>query len=328
MTENNLENRFQNFKQNFKKEIYGLQWENDRKNFDIVYANGKFKSFGKWNFLPALYENQFKDDQLLNIYHGKNIKFLTLGSQKLCLPKEYGNKTLIYANNYYKLVENYINEKSIVCEIGSGSGLFSALINENKSTINILIDIPEVMLSAIAFYFTLFPKKRFLLPNEIEKDKEINFKNFDFIFLLPSQKNLIKNETIDFGINTQSFMEMDESEVDEYLDFFNEKISYEGYFFCSNRLRKRHYFFNYKFHKLIDFKLTFLEKDKVFYMDKNLASMLNILLKKKKGGRNNIKFNILDKINGLFYFKINEFFYWLKKDVMFFLSNIKKKIKS
>ena len=144
MTENNLENRFQNFKQNFKKEIYGQQWENDRKNFDIVYANGKFKSFGKWNFLPAIYENQFKDDQLLNIYYEKNIKFLTLGSQKLCLPKEYGNKTLIYANNYYELVQNYINEKSIVCEIGSGSGLFSALINEKKNTTNILIDIPEV----------------------------------------------------------------------------------------------------------------------------------------------------------------------------------------
>ena len=38
---------------------------------------------------------------------------------------------------------------------------------------------------------------------------------------LPDQINLIPNESVNFGINTQSFMEMDESEVDNYLQFFN-----------------------------------------------------------------------------------------------------------
>ena len=87
------------------------------------------------------------------------------------------------------------------------------------------------MLTAIALYFTLFPNKKFLLPNEILNQDKLDLKNYDFIFLLPDQINLIPNESVNFGINTQSFMEMDESEVDNYLQFFNIKTKYNGYFF-------------------------------------------------------------------------------------------------
>ena len=232
------------------------------------------------------------------------------------MPKEIGNKTLIYATNYFKLLSSFISEEGIVCEIGSGSGLLSALINEKKNTTNILVDIPNVMLTAIALYFTLFSNKRFLLPNEILNQDKLDLEKYDFIFLLPDQINLIPNESVNFGINTQSFMEMDEREVDNYLQFFNIKTKYNGYFFCSNRLRKRHYFFNYKFDFLKDFKLIFLEKDKIFYKNKSLASMLNLLLIKKKDKKlKDIKFNILHKVKGIFYFKLNEFFYWLIKDI-------------
>jgi putative sugar O-methyltransferase len=328
MIENNLKNRFQTFKKNFKEKIYGKQWEQDKKNFDIDFIDGEFINLGKWNFLPSLYKNQFNDDELLNIDDASNLKIISLGSKKLCLPKEIGNKTLIYAKNYFELLELFIKKEGIVCEIGSGSGLFSALINEKKNTINILVDIPNVLLTAIALYFTLFPNKKFLLPNEIYNEEKLNFKNYDFIFLTPEQINLIPNESLDLGINTQSFMEMDESEVDHYLKFFNSKTKYDGYFFCSNRLRKRHYFFNYKFNFLKDFKLVFLEKDKIFYKNKSLAAMLNLLLiKKKERNQKDIKFNIVDKVKGIFYFKSNEFFYWLKKDIKKCIVYILKKIK-
>ena len=50
MIGNNLENRFYIFKKNFEERIYGLQWEQDKKNFDIEFINGEFKNLGKWNF--------------------------------------------------------------------------------------------------------------------------------------------------------------------------------------------------------------------------------------------------------------------------------------
>ena len=52
-----------------------------------------------------------------------------------------------------------------------------------KNTTNILVDIPNVMLTAIALYFTLFPNKKFLLPNEILNQDKLDLKNYDFIFL-------------------------------------------------------------------------------------------------------------------------------------------------
>ena len=72
-------------------------------------------------------------------------------------------------------------------------------------------------------------------------------------------------------------------------------------FFCSNRLRKRHYFFNYKFNFLKDFKLIFLEKDKIFYKDKSLASMLNLLLIKKR-------IKALKILNSIFFIKLTVYF--------------------
>ena len=122
------------------------------------------------------------------------------------------------------------------------------------------------------------------MPNEINYNENLNFKSYDFIFLVPEQINLINSESIDLGINTQSFMEMDMLEVDNYLKFFNKTIKYDGYFFCSNRLRKRHYFFKYKFNLLLNFKKTFLEKDAFYYSTKSKSSMLNLLLIKSKDG--------------------------------------------
>ena len=115
MIENNLENRFNIFKKNFEEKIYGKQWEQDKKNFDIEFINGEFKNLGKWNFLPSIYKNQFKDNELLNI-DNNNLKVIPLGSKKLCLPKEIGNKTLIYATNYFKLLSSFISEEGIVAK--------------------------------------------------------------------------------------------------------------------------------------------------------------------------------------------------------------------
>jgi len=309
-----LEKRFSDFKTNIAPRKYGEYWEEAKKSFSIDFKNSRYVSFGERNYLPEIYSTKFEEKSLLKVFSDRKDVYQKLGDQKICLKKDSDNLTLLYANSYYNLIKKYIPEGGVICEVGSGSGLFSSIIHENKNTTNILIDIPEVLLNAIALIFTLFPKKTFLLPNEIVNNKTIVIKDYNFVFLIPEQANLIINESIDLGINTQSFMEMDIKEVDSYLKFFNEKIKYEGYFFTSNRLKKRHYFFNYKFNLLKNFKKVFLEKDFFFYnYSPNLSSMLNLLLIKSKNiYKKDINFNFFTKITGIFFFKRKEFFYWTK----------------
>jgi putative sugar O-methyltransferase len=319
-----LEKRFNKFKQEIVDIKYGKYWEEAKKSFEINFIDSKFKNLGERDYYPEIYDEQIDKKDLVKIFNNSDYFYQVLGSQKLCQKKDGKNLTLLYANSYYQRIEKYIINEQVVCEVGSGSGLLSSIIHQNKKTINILIDIPNVLLCAIAFVFTLFPEKSFLLPNEIN-DKEINLKNYDFVFLLPEQIFLIKDESIDFAINTQSFMEMDKQEVNNYLQFFHRTIKFEGYFFTSNRLKKRHYFFNYQFNLLKNFKKIFLEKDVFFYnYSPSLSSMINLLLiKSKLIKKKDIHFNIFSKIYGIFYFKKNEFFYWLyfyiKKIFKFYL---------
>ena len=310
--------RFNNFKKSIAPKKYGKFWSEAKNTFNIDFKDGNFISKGARNYLPTIYNPKLNRDDLLdfNFESKEDKKILKLGRQRFCIPKENKNKTLISAQNYLNSINSYINEKDIVCEVGSGNGLFSALINERKKTTNILIDIPEVLLNAISLILTVFPNKKILLPNEIEElSSPIIFNQYDFVFLTPDLIYHIKDESVNLGINTQSFMEMDMIEVDEYLNFFNRIISNEGYFFCSNRIRKRHYFFEYKFYLLKNFQRVFFKKNSFFYSLKGGSSMLDLFLKKDKQiKQKSIRFNLYEKFIILTKFKRSEFFRWLTWD--------------
>ena len=322
---NNLEDRFLKFKTSIldHKNIYGSYWNLAKETFDINFENGEFKSLGKRNYLPEIYNHQMSQDYLLdiNFESQENKKFLQVGEKKLCLKKSTGNASLVYDQEYFTLISKYLKKDDVVCEVGSGGGFLAALIHEKKKTINILIDIPNVILSSISLMFTLFPNCKYLLPNEVSTMSDIDFKSYDFIFLSPNQIHLIPDKSFNFCINNQSFMEMDMKEVNEYLFFFNRTTKNQGYFFCSNRTRKRHYFFNYNFQLLKNFKKIFLKKCNYHFANRELSSMINFLaVKDEKMQNNSIKFGLIDRILGIRFFKMWEFFYWLKKD----LSSLKK----
>jgi hypothetical protein len=309
------ENRFNNFKKTITNQEFGKYWTTAKNTFEIEFKDNNFINKGSRNYFPEIYDPKVDHNELLdvNLDSDTEKKIFKLGSKILCLPKINKNDTLLYAQHYLKLIDEYIKEKDIVCEVGSGSGLFSALINQKKKTTNILIDIPEVLLTSISLMFTLFPNKVFLLPNEIkELPLPINFNQYDFIFLTPDLIHYVKNESVNLGINTQSFMEMDMLEVDKYLKFFEKIISEEGYFFCSNRVRKRHYFFQYKFYLLKSFSKVFLNKNQFFDSTANHSSMLDFLLKKNKNfNQKPINFSFYEKIIILSKFKPKEFLRWL-----------------
>jgi len=276
------ENRFYNFKKTITNKEYGKYWTAAKKTFDIDFKNNSFVNKGSRNYFPEIYDPKFDDNDLLdvNFENNEDKKILKLGTKNLCLLKKSKNRTLIYAQDYLKSIDSCLKEKDIVCEVGSGSGLLSALVNEKKKTTNILIDIPDVLLTAISLIFTLFPNKVFLLPNEIkELSLPINFNQYDFIFLTPDMTHYVQNESVKLGINTQSFMEMDMIEVDNYLNYFEKIILDKGYF---------------------------------FYSSPNLSSMLDFLLKKDMNlNKKSINFSFFEKIIILSKFKPKEFLRWL-----------------
>jgi putative sugar O-methyltransferase len=320
---NVLKNRFDDFKKSIKDNEYGLQWNLDKKNFLIDFNKGTFENLGDWDFFPVVYDSSLDLNDLENIEIETSEKLINIGCKSFCVPKNNKNRILSHCINYFNLINKYINDGDTVCEVGSGSAVLSALIHQKKKTKNILIDIPEVMLVAVSMLFTIFPDKKYLLPNEAEKIDKININNYDFIFLTPSQINLIHKNNVNFCINTQSFMEMDKLEVQNYLKFFDKILKISGYFFCSNRLRKRHYFFDYPFNLINNLKIIFLEKDKYFYKFKKSSSMINLLAKKVENSQN-IQFSNYEKFKGVFLFKGWEFLFWLKKDLKSLIRTILK----
>ena len=322
-----LNERFKKFKDSFlgNNFKFGKYWEKEKKTFDVNFKDGNFYSTGTRDYLPIIFNENFVDKQLI-LLDGK--KFIKLGEKRLCTLKTKGSTHLLHTHHYFNEINSYINYNDVCLEVGSGSGLLQFFIHNNKKTVNIFIDLPESIQSSIALCFTLFPNSKIILPNEINNN-HLNIKDYDFIFLLPNQKYLIKEFTIDFCINTQSFMEMDIGEVNDYIKYFNNILKLDGYCFLSNRIVKRTYFFDYNF-KNLSFKKIYLKKDKFYYLKKNyhLSSFLNLLLQKKEYG--NFSFNSFDYIFGIFNLKYWEFFHWskfiLKKTILYIPVKIKSLI--
>ena len=233
-----LEQRFERFKKSIKIKKYGIQWEKDRKNFSVSYRKGVFENLGDWDFFPVIYQKHFIQDDLKSIGNDSKKKIIQIGNNSFCIPSNHKNRILSHSVNYFNILNKYVNKNDIICEVGSGPGVLSALIHQEKNTTNILIDIPDVMLVGISFLFSIFPEKKYLLPNEIENLNISDLSKYDFIFLTPEQTETVLKDSVNLTVNTQSFMEMDKNEVESYLKFFDKILKKDGYFFCSNRLYK------------------------------------------------------------------------------------------
>ena len=326
MLKNNLNIRFKKFKDSIinNKYKFGKYWEKEKITFEVDFKDGLFNSKGSRDYLPRIFDESIIHDEIIPI-NGK--KFVQLGERKLCTLKNSGSYHLLHLSHYFHEIKKIIKDNDICLDVGSGSGLLQFIIHQNKKTTNIFIDIPESIQSSIALCFTLFPDSKIILPNEINGEEYLNIKDYDFIFLFPNQKHLIKNYSVDFCVNTQSFMEMDIDEVNDYIKYFNNILKTESYCFISNRVVKRTYFFSYNFKKT-SFKKIYLKKDNYYYSKENYrqSSVLNLLLKKKEGSH--FSFNLFNFIFGIFYLKPWEFFFWnkyfLKKKIFFPLVLIKK----
>jgi hypothetical protein len=169
---------------------------------------------------------------------------------------------------------------------------------------------------------TIYPNKTFILPNEITD--ETNIYDYDLIFLAPDQLDRVKDGSVGLAINTQSFMEMDYSEVEDYFTFVNKKLDNGGYFFISNRMRKVNNFFSYPFSLLSQFKRIYLERNNVFLRHCRMSTLIDcLLIKDTKLNESSKVFNAIYRFYlSAFWMTREERYGWVRSDVLKILRKI------
>ncbi len=163
------------------------------------------------------------------------------------LNKEFGikhNDFVIYKSAY---VFNEINDlidinsqiKQRIVEIGPGTGCLARIIKVMREKSSIcLIDINTSIIYSILNLLNRFPNSKYILPNEIKTDSNLEMDNYDFIFLTPELINHIPKSYFNMAINTDSFQEMSKNEIKKYFDLLRIILNKENYFYCVNAVEK------------------------------------------------------------------------------------------
>jgi len=172
----------------------------------------------EFNRFEKIYKNFIKPDNHYDFMHYYPVRYI----DHLELPQ---------------IIEH--DQKDTFLEIGPANCVNVALqISLRKIKKTYLIDLPE----QISFGYTflkLFFKDKFKigLPHEINKE---NINDFDIVFLLPQQADLIPDSKIDLAMNNSSFQEMKLDVVNNYISLMEKKLRKGGQFISTNQI-KAHY---------------------------------------------------------------------------------------
>lgn len=153
---------------------------------------------------------------------------------------DFNQLVLMY---WFKVIKNYISQKKVkvICEIGGGFGQFSELILKNSKSKLIYIDLPMSNLLTSYYLKKNFPKKKFYIFEDYNKQKIVtrkDLKKYD-IFILPPNCKFEQNIKINFFINMRSMMEMNKLTIKSYFNFIHTHASINAYFFNLNRFHKK-----------------------------------------------------------------------------------------
>ncbi len=132
-----------------------------------------------------------------------------------------------------KFVKDLIDSptKKTVLEIGAGWGGFPHLMLDKVKNLNyIVVDIPSTI--NISAYFSYKLGRTIRLPGE-GKIENINFDEFDIVFITPEEMPQIKDRSVDMVINMDSLTEM----TKETIQYYSEQMFRvsKKYVFSSNR---------------------------------------------------------------------------------------------
>lgn len=149
------------------------------------------------------------------------------------------NNNLLLQWAYYAALYPYIeNIKSLkVLEIGAGAGILTTLMHYDLGAKVVIVDLPEMISYSSACIYQALPEVRMLFPNEVA-EKGIHYDDYDFIFLLPEQAKLLKEDYFDLAQNYCSMCEMRHEDIQYYFEIIQRVVKNGGYFYCCNRFKK------------------------------------------------------------------------------------------
>ena len=159
-------------------------------------------------------------------------KMTNLSENVLEYPKDIGNFFGVEVNGKLIIepahrlsysaqrISNLLEEKEhpVIVEIGPGFGgiPYHLFKHFNSKCTYISFEVPEVAIITKYFLKSVFPNKKFLFYNG-SKIKDINFKEYDIIFMPNYELKNLPDECSDLVFNTNSLAEMNYSTVKEYL---------------------------------------------------------------------------------------------------------------
>lgn len=284
----------------------GDYWKKVQEDFNSELSDDGWKNLGKQNFFPIKTDNIDQNGVVINRTFIKN---------------DSNNNSLRNNNHFYELLKKntLLSKYKNILEIGAGCGILASLLLQEKKKY-FIVDIPNMILCSSSYLMTIFPNKKYCLPNELTKSVELDDK--DIIFITPNQIKFLKDNYFDLIINNQSFQEMNYSEIDAYFNLIKRSLKFEGKFFSSNRLKKETNYFDYPWKILNNFKIEFIKKNTFHIKNNNYLTYLDKLLTKKDSNEKIYNLNPIKKIILLNSFSLKERFFWFKKSLKFIIRSL------
>ncbi len=257
--------------------------------FDTRFDNNLFVKI-KWLFrnLKVFY-NYFNRWNTENISLKKEIKRLKSIYGEIVMPKNHDDFMNYFPIRYIDHLEiiQLINSNHIerYLEIGPGNCINVALqLSIRKIKKVFLIDLPQSIIFGYCFLNIFFKGKfKIGLPNEVNKE---NIDEFDIVFLLPDQTDLIRDNNIDIAMNVSSFQEMNLETVNNYINLLEKKLKINGQLISVNQIKAfyipNNNLENWKLSKFNVEKhdLRFINNRNLTLMNKNFKQvLLNCILK-------------------------------------------------
>ncbi|MFH1827839.1 MAG: putative sugar O-methyltransferase [Nanoarchaeota archaeon] len=160
-------------------------------------------------------------------------------------------------DEFYNIINNFninLNEKIVICEIGSGYGRLANIFLQMMPNCHyVLVDLPESLIVAYYHLSEIFENN--IKKYEESRDRKKYDRNFFLekkaTFLLPHDFNKIKNKSVDLFINIDSFQEMNPKMVQDY---FHKIKNLEGnHLYLKNSKDKSHNLVDNANFNLIDY---------------------------------------------------------------------------
>lgn len=182
-------------------------------------------------------ENSFRFDPLKLSPLFKNVKEL---KKNWFLKERYLiNPHIIKTAFYHAMFSHFLDKKAkTYLEIGGGTGHLASFFHYYNKMKIVIIDIPETILYSSCYLRNIFPEACILLPHEVSNMSLETIINNDFIFILPSQIDMLPENIFDLAVNVVSMQEMTLSQICKYFTLI-QKTCRDGALWCnSNRVEK------------------------------------------------------------------------------------------